>query len=36
MSSSDWGMSSEGGGMRGFGYMNNTEVRTKTAFALDD
>ncbi|CAN6899451.1 unnamed protein product [Brassica oleracea] len=25
MNSSDWGMSSEGGGMRGFGFMNNTE-----------
>ncbi|WZZ35812.1 hypothetical protein YC2023_019213 [Brassica napus] len=31
MSNSDWGMS-RGGGMHGFGYMSNAEVRTKTTF----
>ena len=34
MSSSGWGMS-HGGGMHRFGFMSNTEVRTKTTFVLD-
>lgn len=34
MSSSGWGMFSEGGGMRGCGYMNNIEVIIKIDFCF--